>query len=53
MLYCLTCTIIHQNVQKGIGIKHPETETYMEYDIWIPDHQLSFEFQVRSYFKKV
>jgi hypothetical protein len=37
---------IHSSVMKNTNAKYPATNAYMEFDIWIPEHSLCFEFQV-------
>lgn len=35
---------------KTANVKYPTTGNYMQFDIWIPEYQLSFEFQVLKLF---
>lgn len=39
---------IEYNVKKKANIKNPHSERYLELDIWLPEYQLCFEFQVTS-----
>ena len=34
------------NVRKNLNIQYPVSESAMEFDIWIPEHNICFEFQV-------
>ena len=43
-------TKIYQNVQKDINIKYPESGKSMEFDFWIPQYNLCFEFQVFTFY---
>lgn len=35
------------NVRKDALVKNPVTGNYFEIDVWVPDFQLCFEFQVQ------
>lgn len=37
---------IISNARKQLSIRNPETDNFLELDIWIPDLNLGFEFQV-------
>ncbi len=37
---------IYENARKQGGVKYPITGSFLEMDIWIPNLNLCFEFQV-------
>ena len=49
-LYSTTCFDAHVetyvNARKHTQLKYPTTGAYLELDIWIPEYEISFEFQV-------
>ena len=40
------CLDTYTNSRKFLSLKYPGTGGYMEFDFWIPSHNLCFEFQV-------
>jgi hypothetical protein len=43
----LRFTEIHVETKKRSELKYPSTGYYLELDIWIPNQNLAFEFQVK------
>jgi hypothetical protein len=39
------------NSRKNPAIKAPNTENYLELDVWFPDYKLGFELQVTQFYK--
>lgn len=40
------CQDIKTNVRKGLKIEYTNSNSYMEFDIWVPAKNIVFEFQV-------
>ena len=50
MISLLTLKDIKTNSRRGSSLVNPITSKFLEIDVWVPDRNICFEFQVRYFY---